>query len=146
LAEFLLAHRYARKRAKTQSIRQLFVNSFGGRYAFWNAADLFGAFCSPPSRSLQMMICNQQVAGSNPTAGSLVNRGFCELIEFLLGHFLDTFARLELRHGARVFSVWRDSDSGFDRRSERVIPFNKAIENCAGRALLTPARGFEHKK
>jgi hypothetical protein len=39
-----------------------------------------------------MLIRNQQVVGSNPTAGSLVNRGLILIRRRLLGHFLDTFA------------------------------------------------------
>jgi hypothetical protein len=34
---------------------------------------------------------NQQVVGSNPTAGSIVNRDLLHEIALLLGHFLDTF-------------------------------------------------------
>ena len=42
----------------------------------------------------QQRICNQQVVGSNPTAGSLVNHGISKPRKILLGHFLDTFAIL----------------------------------------------------
>ena len=41
---------------------------------------------------VEQLICNQQVVGSNPTAGSLVNRGISTMRKILLGHFLDTFA------------------------------------------------------
>jgi hypothetical protein len=36
---------------------------------------------------VEQLICNQQVVGSNPTAGSLVNRGISMAGENLLGHF-----------------------------------------------------------
>jgi hypothetical protein len=40
---------------------------------------------------VERLICNQQVVGSNPTAGSLVNRGFAQMEKncawTLLGHF-----------------------------------------------------------
>jgi hypothetical protein len=52
LAEFQFAHKYARKRAKTQSIRQLFVNGIGGRHVFLdlNLAILQGFALSLPPR------------------------------------------------------------------------------------------------
>ena len=39
---------------------------------------------------VEQLICNQQVVGSNPTAGSLVNPEFFPLVSAALGHFLDT--------------------------------------------------------
>jgi len=42
---------------------------------------------------VEQLICNQQVVGSNPTAGSLVKRGSASKRQSpLLGHFLDTFS------------------------------------------------------
>jgi hypothetical protein len=48
--------------------------------------------CRHSSAGSEQLICNQQVVGSNPTAGSLVNRGSASKDEPLLGHFLDTFS------------------------------------------------------
>ena len=61
-----------------------------GRFALVNAGI---------AQLVEQLICNQQVVGSNPTAGSLVNRDFRGPKKVLLGHFLDTFA-LPARHSA----------------------------------------------
>ena len=41
---------------------------------------------------VEQLICNQQVVGSNPTAGSIVNRGSAITGEISLGHFLATYS------------------------------------------------------
>src|SRR5439155_25961760 len=47
--------------------------------------------CAGIAQLVEQLICNQQVVGSNPTAGSLVDRRFYEFAESLawtlLGHF-----------------------------------------------------------
>ena len=47
--------------------------------------------CAGIAQLVEQLICNQQVVGSNPTAGSLVDRWFYEIAESLawtlLGHF-----------------------------------------------------------
>ena len=47
--------------------------------------------CAGIAQLVEQLICNQQVVGSNPTAGSLVDRRFYEIAESLawtlLGHF-----------------------------------------------------------
>jgi hypothetical protein len=40
---------------------------------------------------VEQLICNQQVVGSNPTAGSIVIREAACLHSGLIGHFLDAF-------------------------------------------------------
>jgi hypothetical protein len=66
--KFQFAHRCARKRAKTQSIRQLFVNGF-----CWASRNFCGDFLADPFGRCLLIICNQQVVGSNPSAGSTYN-------------------------------------------------------------------------
>ena len=40
---------------------------------------------------VEQLICNQQVVGSNPTAGSLVNQRLADGSKTSLGHFLATY-------------------------------------------------------
>jgi hypothetical protein len=49
---------------------------------------------------VEQLICNQQVVGSNPTAGSLVNQGSTSKWEDLLGHFTIPVATGVIHPGA----------------------------------------------
>src|SRR5438132_9406703 len=40
---------------------------------------------------VEQLICNQQVVGSNPTAGSIVNQRLVDSSKCPLGHFLATY-------------------------------------------------------
>jgi hypothetical protein len=76
------------------------------------------------------MIGNQQIVGSNPTAGSLVKRGLDSMSACVLGHFLDTFQ----------VPGFRGRDEGVPRRRrheeeerEKRIAFTRKIAglSCA---------------
>jgi hypothetical protein len=67
---------------------------------------------------VEQLICNQQVVGSNPTAGSIVNRSFPELLTVVLGHPCDSetvFLTRKSRSNNRVAPV------AFIRRETRYM-------------------------
>ena len=58
---------------------------------------------------VEQLICNQQVVGSNPTAGSIVNRGFSRLQRVLLGHFLAIYLEHPGCFRALTESGWQNN-------------------------------------
>ena len=58
---------------------------------------------------VEQLICNQQVVGSNPTAGSIVNRGFTIIAESLAWPLFQStrlFRHMRSRKSRRVWTLW----------------------------------------
>jgi hypothetical protein len=64
------------------------------------------------------LLCNQQVVGSNPTAGSIVNGSWEFQPAELLGHFLDTFT---------VSVATGVTDSGEDSPPRMSVSYNQVF-------------------
>ena len=64
-----IAHRYALNRIKTQSIRQLFVNSFGGAWTY------FGSKSCDSSKALHLVLLFSAPHGKNFPISSVPNGG-----------------------------------------------------------------------
>ena len=63
---------------------------------------------------VEQLICNQQVVGSNPTAGSLVKRDFSESRKSLLGHLLGIAACPKaVRHSVVSLSTGQITEGKF---------------------------------
>ncbi len=54
---------------------------------------------------VEQLICNQQVIGSSPIAGSLVNRGQSRRSDFALGHFLAFFESSAIDSNTRIATL-----------------------------------------